>query len=63
MAEMQHSAHARCDRCQAQGYTTWINGDYVLIFCGHHTRSYMDKLTAQGFTLLMDDTQFLAGEC
>lgn len=56
MPGMQHTAHDRCDRCRAQGYTTWGIKHFSLTFCGHHTNAYADKLIEQGFTLRVDDT-------
>lgn len=53
---MQHTAQDRCDRCQAQGYTTWGLGGQSLTFCGHHTNKYADDLIDQGFTISADDT-------
>jgi hypothetical protein len=54
---MQHSAHERCDKCRAQGYTTWTSQQGLpLTFCGHHTNAYADPLVTQGFKLAVDDT-------
>lgn len=59
---MQHSKNDRCDRCPAQGYTTWTNGQHILTFCGHHTTTYVDNLAGQGFTILVDDRGAFAAE-
>jgi hypothetical protein len=56
MSTMQHTAQERCDRCPAQGYTTWGLGSLALTFCGHHTNKYADGLISQGFTVSVDDT-------
>jgi hypothetical protein len=56
---MQHSAQDRCDKCHAQGYTTWGLSNNLLTFCGHHTRSYAHLLRQQRFRLLVDDTRYI----
>lgn len=56
MTAMQHTAQDRCDRCRAQGYTTWDIAGKSLTFCGHHTNAYGDVLTQRGYTLRVDDT-------
>jgi hypothetical protein len=36
----------------AQAVSVWesyLGAEYVLEFCGHHTREYAEKLNAQGF--------------
>jgi hypothetical protein len=53
---MRHTAQDRCDRCRAQGYTTWGLGALFLTFCGHHTNKYAENLVVQGFTIRVDDT-------
>jgi hypothetical protein len=63
MAGTQHTAHDRCDRCPAQGVTTWTDGVSALTFCGHHTARYERPLTVQGFTVLVDDRPFLMQQC
>jgi hypothetical protein len=52
----QHTAEDRCDRCRAQGYTTWALKGLLLTFCGHHSNRYADSLISQGFQLSKDDT-------
>jgi hypothetical protein len=53
---MQHTAQDRCDKCQAQGYTTWSKNGKPLTFCGHHTNTHAESLVKQGFRLAVDDT-------
>lgn len=57
---MEHSTQDRCDKCRAQGYTTWETPDGLpLTFCNHHTNVYTISLVEQGFKIIADDTRIL----
>lgn len=40
------SAKDRCDRCGAQAKTMALFVTGPLLFCGHHTKAYMNELLA-----------------
>ena len=43
----------RCDRCNgdSRAYTKADKDEFVLYFCGHHTREYEATLVASGWNL------------
>ena len=54
MNSIEFSAHDRCDRCQAQAYSTYRNGSLELLFCLHHAKQHNLALECSGWSVLYD---------
>lgn len=49
------TAQERCDRCGSQAYLAVEVGGVELLFCAHHAKKNIDKLTEVG-TITLDET-------
>lgn len=50
----------RCDGCGSAAYVRWLKKpDAILDMCGHHSNRHNDKLTREGWTILVDNREKL----